>query len=70
MQITARVESTTPLSDEERNKKIKDQIEAQINGPEEKIKAILKPEQQDLYEQFQKEQDEQRKRRQQTEGKK
>jgi hypothetical protein len=36
----------------------------------EAVRAILKPEQQGLYEQFQKEQDEQRKRRQQTEGKK
>jgi len=36
----------------------------------EAVRAILKPEQQPLYEQFQKEQDEQRKRRQQMEGKK
>src|ERR1043166_5409004 len=36
----------------------------------EAVRAILKPEQQSLYEQFQKEQDEQRKRRQQSEGKK
>ena|SRR5947208_12221673 len=36
----------------------------------EAVRAILKPEQQGLYEQFQKEQDEQRKRRQQMEGKK
>jgi len=36
----------------------------------EAVRAILKPEQQPLYEQFQREQDEQRKRRQQLEGKK
>jgi len=34
------------------------------------VRAILKPEQQPLYEQFQREQDEQRKRHQQMEGKK
>jgi biopolymer transport protein ExbB/TolQ len=33
------------------------------------VRAILKPEQQPLYEQFQKEQDEQRRKRQQLEGK-
>jgi hypothetical protein len=36
----------------------------------EAVRAILKPEQQVLYEQYQREQDEQRKRRQQAEGKK
>jgi hypothetical protein len=36
----------------------------------EAVRAILKPDQQSLYEQFQREQDEQRKRRQQMEGKK
>jgi hypothetical protein len=36
----------------------------------EAVRAILKPEQQPLYDQFQKEQDEQRKRRQQAESKK
>jgi len=36
----------------------------------EAVRAILKPEQQPLYDQFQKEQDEQHKRRQQMEGKK
>lgn len=53
VQITARVESATPLSEEERNKKIREQIEAQLNGPEEKIKAILKPEQYDRLVQIQ-----------------
>jgi hypothetical protein len=36
----------------------------------EAVRAILNPEQQPLYEQYQKDQDEQRKRRQQAEGKK
>jgi hypothetical protein len=40
------------------------------DNQKEAVRAILKPEQMPLYEQFQKDQDEQRKRRQQMEGKK
>jgi len=40
------------------------------DNQKEAVRAILKPEQQPLYEQFQKEQDEQRRRRQQADSKK
>jgi hypothetical protein len=43
--IRVAIESQTPLSEEERSKKIREQIEAQLAAPEERIKSVLRPEQ-------------------------